>query len=68
MDPISNQMFSYDFQRFVLQDIASQQLRPLTAPEKPFDIKKTEKSNKEMNKQKKQDKNDPKKLKKPFNF
>lgn len=66
MDPISNQMFSYDFQRFVLQDIAGHELRPLVPPTRPFNIESAEKSKKEMNKQKKQNKNKPKDLKKPF--
>lgn len=64
MDPLSNQLFSYDFQRFVLQDLEAQRIPPIArAPEKPFEIKKNEKSKKEMNKQKKQN---PKDLKKPF--
>lgn len=55
MNPISNQIFSHDFQKFVLQDPNVQQYY-YSATEKPrpppFEVKPSEKSAKEKKKQK----------------
>lgn len=67
MDPISNEMFSHDFQKFVLQDPNVRIINTNVDPPKPFDIKPPEKSSrskKDVAKQKNQEKK--KNLKKPY--
>lgn len=59
MDPISDQMFSHDFQKFVLQEPNVRVVRYNLKPSKPFDINapdKTSKPKKDLNKQKNKDK------------
>lgn len=60
MDPITGQIFSYDFQRFVLQDPLINAPKP-KATQKPFDLnmkgpEKTDKTKKDMKKEEKQEK------------
>lgn len=56
MDPISNQIFSHDYLKYVLQDpnvrIVERVLPPST---KPFEIKPSEKTKKDLKKKKSQD-------------
>lgn len=69
MDPISNQKFSFDFQKFVLQDPNVRVVRHHLAPPKPFDIKAPDKSSKSKKDMKKKGKSQDKEggeLKKPF--
>lgn len=80
MDPLPNDMFSYDYQRYVLQDSMRGPLNPINiqpnqqeALPKPFDIKrpdKSDKTKKDINKQKDQkgsdDPKDPKEKKEFF--
>ena len=56
MNPISNQQFSYDFQKFVLQDPNIHTIHMQATP-KPFSLtppEKSGKSKKDVKKQKKQ--------------
>lgn len=45
VDPISNQQFSHDYQKFVFQDLSAIPVSPYGTPKTPFDfsIKKTKK-------------------------
>lgn len=55
MDPISNQVFSFDYEKFVLQKDHCIINERHTLPRKPFDInatKKTKKSKKDAKKEK----------------
>ncbi len=57
MDPISNQQFSYDFQKFVLQDPNVRVVHMQGIP-KPFSLvppEKSEKSKKDIKKQKQEE-------------
>lgn len=56
MDPISGQVFSHDYPKFVFQD-PDVRVNPAAHPPKPFDLnapKKASKSKKDLGKQKKQ--------------
>lgn len=66
MDPISNQIFSHDFQKFVLQDPNVRNIYNQVQPPPPFELKmqaaeKSKKAKKDLEKQKKQSKADEKK-------
>lgn len=55
MDPISNQVFSHDYIKFVYQDPDARFVKP--PPTKPFEIKgpeKSKKTKKDMDKKKEQ--------------
>lgn len=62
LDPISNQLFSYNYQKFVLQDPNVRVVHPFET-QKKFELKpkKSEKSKKDLAKQKEQQKNQKKK-------
>lgn len=66
MDPISNQIYAHDFQKFVLQDpnVINYYYCAMRRPNQPFslDVKKSDKTKKDVKKQK----SDKRELKKPF--
>lgn len=58
MDPIANQQFSHDFQKFVLQD-PNVRIIEQKVPPKPFDVDtlgKVKKNKKDLEKEKKNEK------------
>lgn len=64
MDPISHHVFSYDYHRFVLQDLVKEVPPQEVEPQKKFNLKgadKSEKSKKEKDQEKEQ-----KKKRRPF--
>lgn len=64
MNPIEDTVFSYDFQRFVLQDLNFRTVECRTEPKKkPFDLASPEKNKKKGSKE---DEEKKEKLKKPF--
>lgn len=68
MDPVSNQQYAHDFQKFVLQDPNVQQVNYQAVP-KPFNVdspNKADKSKKDQKKQQKQKKSKKEDLQKPF--
>lgn len=51
VDPISNQMFSHDFQKFVLQNPSDIPLPPVGFPKNPFSLQPARKNKKETKKE-----------------
>ncbi len=51
VDPISNQQFSYDYQKFIFQDLSVIPLPPVGTP-KTFNIPTIKKSKKDLDKEK----------------
>lgn len=52
VDPISNQQFSHDYQKFVFQDLSAIPLPPVGTPKIPFHIPSVKKSKKDLDKEK----------------
>lgn len=58
MNPISNQQFSDDFHKFILQDSVTRVVNMNYVPKKPFSLdppKKSDKSKKDLKKQNQQE-------------
>jgi hypothetical protein len=69
MDPINNQLYSHDAIKYIYQNPDAMQIDPVSLPNKPFELKapdKTQKSKKDFSKDKEQEKGN--KNKKPSLF
>lgn len=52
IDPISNQQFSHDYQKFVFQDLSAIPVPPYGTPKLPFENLLVKKTKKDLNKDK----------------
>lgn len=51
VDPISNQQFSHDYQKFVFQDLSAIPVSPYGTPKTPFELFSVKKTKKDLKKE-----------------